>query len=118
MPARDFSTLRKTLSDRRNELQERLTRIHEELRDSTVSHADSADRAVASTDLDALHEQAERAQRQMRQLDDALRRMDAEGYGVCAMCGQEIAMARLKALPWARYCVECQDLQEEGMLGR
>ena len=31
-------------------------------------------------------------------------------YGECEGCGEEISAARLKALPWARYCVTCQEL--------
>jgi RNA polymerase-binding transcription factor len=104
--------LRKTLTTRRQELQATLSRIQQELRASTTPHADAADQAVASYDKNALHQQAELANSQMRLLDDALRRIDAGDYGECVMCGKEISIARLEAIPWARYCVECQEFQE------
>ena len=42
--------------------------------------------------------------------------MDEGGYGRCANCGQNIAVPRLEALPWARFCVDCQELAEKGLL--
>ena len=42
--------------------------------------------------------------------------MDDGEYGVCVNCGQEVQPKRLEAVPWARYCITCQDLQERGLL--
>jgi len=47
--------------------------------------------------------------RQLRLVEEALDRMDAGDYGVCLACDEPIAEKRLRALPWARYCVSCQD---------
>jgi DnaK suppressor protein len=49
-------------------------------------------------------------------IEEALTRLDGGTYGVCASCGQEIRAGRLKAVPWARYCIDCQELAEKGML--
>jgi DnaK suppressor protein len=46
----------------------------------------------------------------LREVSDALRRIDHENYGVCLECQEEISAKRLDAVPWARYCVTCQDL--------
>lgn len=117
MNARDLKRLRGVLTSRREQLQTTISRVQEELRGSIASHADAADQAVASYDKSALHQQAEQASRQLRLLDDALRRIEGGGYGECVMCGQDIAIARLEALPWARYCVDCQEMQEQGTFG-
>jgi DnaK suppressor protein len=45
----------------------------------------------------------------LREVTDALRRIDHGTYGVCAECEEEISVKRLDALPWARYCVTCQE---------
>ena len=46
---------------------------------------------------------------------DALRRIGAGGYGVCQGCDTEISEKRLAAVPWARYCIRCQEqIDEEG----
>ncbi|WIM93489.1 TraR/DksA C4-type zinc finger protein [Actinoplanes oblitus] len=47
------------------------------------------------------------ARDRIAELDDALRRVDAGGYGICERCGRPIAPARLAARPFARCCVEC-----------
>src|SRR3954465_1740508 len=46
----------------------------------------------------------------LSEVTDALHRIDAGSYGVCAECEEPISTKRLDALPWARYCVVCQDL--------
>ena len=48
--------------------------------------------------------------RQLRLVEEALDRMDAGDYGVCLSCDEPIAEKRLIALPWAQYCVVCQEL--------
>jgi DnaK suppressor protein len=55
--------------------------------------------------------------RQLLQLiDDALERMEDGAYGKCIHCGDPIQEKRLKAVPWARHCLRCQDLNERGLL--
>lgn len=45
----------------------------------------------------------------LREIDEALARIDDGGYGTCLECDEAISMKRLDALPWARYCVTCQE---------
>jgi DnaK suppressor protein len=46
---------------------------------------------------------------QLRMIDEALDRLDSGDYGICLSCDQEIPGKRLVALPWAKYCVPCQE---------
>ena len=46
----------------------------------------------------------------LREVADALRRIEHDSYGVCLECEEAISPKRLDAVPWARYCVTCQDL--------
>lgn len=46
----------------------------------------------------------------LREIADALRRMDQGSYGVCLECEEPISSKRLDAVPWAKYCVTCQEL--------
>ena len=48
-------------------------------------------------------------------IDEALRRIDAGTYGICEGTGKPIAKARLKARPWARYCIEYATMVEQGL---
>jgi len=43
---------------------------------------------------------------------DALKRIEANTYGVCLECEEPISAKRLKALPWAKYCITCQDAKD------
>jgi DnaK suppressor protein len=46
----------------------------------------------------------------LREVSDALRRIEHDSYGVCLECEEAISPKRLDAVPWARYCVTCQEL--------
>lgn len=50
----------------------------------------------------------------LRDIDDALVRLRDGSYGTCMECGIEITKKRLEAVPWARYCVTCQDRRQNG----
>jgi DnaK suppressor protein len=45
----------------------------------------------------------------LREISDALHRIDHGSYGVCMECEEPISPKRLDAVPWARYCVACQE---------
>ena len=45
----------------------------------------------------------------LREIADALHRIDHGAYGVCMECEEPISPKRLDAVPWARYCVGCQE---------
>lgn len=49
----------------------------------------------------------ESARADAHQVDDALRRLDEGGYGICAGCGEPIPVERLEARPFAERCVPC-----------
>jgi DnaK suppressor protein len=45
----------------------------------------------------------------LREVVAALHRIDLGTYGVCAQCEEPISAKRLEAVPWAKYCVSCQE---------
>jgi DnaK suppressor protein len=50
---------------------------------------------------------------QLRLVDEALDRMDSGDYGVCLACEAPIPAKRLQALPWAKYCLTCQEIASD-----
>jgi DnaK suppressor protein len=46
---------------------------------------------------------------QLRLIEEALDRLDSGDYGICLSCDEPIPPKRLHAVPWARYCVRCQE---------
>lgn len=59
--------------------------------------------AIATNDRKALYE-----------LDDALKKIEDGSFGICEDCKSSIAKTRLKAVPYARLCVKCQEKREKG----
>jgi len=51
----------------------------------------------------------DRARDRLSAIDAAIARLGAGVYGTCARCGDEIPLARLQVIPFAQYCVDCQN---------
>ena len=52
----------------------------------------------------------------LKEIDDALQRIEQQTYGICEATAKPIAKARLKAKPWARYCVKYARMMEQGLV--
>jgi RNA polymerase-binding protein DksA len=52
----------------------------------------------------------------LKEIDDALQRIEKRTYGTCEGTGKPISKARLEAQPWARYCVEYARMLEQGLV--
>ncbi len=77
---------------------------------------DIVDRANNSYNRELMFSLSDGERQLVLQIDAALRRMDEGTYGRCANCGRQIALQRLQAVPWARFCIDCQELAEKGLL--
>lgn len=53
---------------------------------------------------------------QLRKVEAALDRIAKCDFGICAACGGAIGLKRLKAMPWAKNCIECQKQSEQGQI--
>ena len=110
-----YNELRKMLEDRRREL---MNEVQGRMRD--VRSSDGKDREVLdqgeSSEVD-IQEDIEFALIQMKsetlnKVDAALRRLEEGTYGNCFECGDEISEARLRALPFAVRCKDCEEARE------
>lgn len=73
---------------------------------------DEADSALDS-DYGFINSQlAETESRELEQIEHALQQMREGRYGVCELCGKNIPLARLQALPYATNCIGCQRAAE------
>ena len=50
----------------------------------------------------------------LREIEDALGRLRDGSYGTCQDCGMPMSQKRLEAVPWASYCVSCQERRQTG----
>ena len=110
-----YTELREMLEERRREL---MTEVQGRIRD--VRADGSKDREVfdqgESSEVD-IQEDIEFALIQMKsetlnKINDALARLEQEDYGNCFDCGEEIAEKRLRALPFAVRCKDCEEARE------
>jgi DnaK suppressor protein len=106
----EFRTL---LESRIAESRRVLASAEEEIRANAARHADSADQAAAEYERQTLAHTADIARQTIRRLEDALTRIRQGTFGECAQCAGEIEGKRLEAIPWARYCVKCQEAREQ-----
>ena len=85
--------------------------------ESTDDNADDfADRANNSYNRELMFSLSDNERRMLIHIDEAMKRLDDGSYGVCAYCSEPIGLPRLQALPWARYCIDCQERYEMGIL--
>jgi RNA polymerase-binding transcription factor DksA len=107
------------LLDLRNQLEGQMTGLAKESAEQMDGYSlhmadsgtDNFDRDFAlgllSADQDALYE-----------INEALKRIERDSYGICELTGKSIPKARLNAIPWARFTVEAQaQLERDGAVG-
>lgn len=77
---------------------------------------DPVDLAVRNYSKNVMLAVSENESKQLTLIDEALLRIEDEEYGTCQNCEKDINPKRLAAIPWARYCLDCQELLEKGLL--
>ncbi len=104
--------LRRMLEERRGELQQKLRSIREDIPLHQDEVRDAEEQSVADLAQEMDFALVEMQAQTLVRIDEALQRLDQGTYGTCAECGQDIAEARLKAVPFAVLCLECQERHE------
>jgi DnaK suppressor protein len=107
----EIKDIEKSLLKMRTEVQDRIkTKKESEMPEAEVG--DDADLASQSLDKEVLFELNDNAQALLEQIESALRRIAKGIYGTCEYCRCYIPKKRIQALPFARYCVNCQSSNE------
>jgi DnaK suppressor protein len=106
MTKSELNAFRRTLERQQTELGEG-NRRREGI--AIESAADELDRIQNAGNLDEALRNLERNTVKLRQVQSALRRIDAGSFGVCAGCEEDINPKRLAAVPWASFCIVCQE---------
>ena len=116
---------KKKLTTRREELMKTIARTEEEgrqavrepYRDNTEDPTvDLADKAANSYTKEFLFGMTNTDRTILNMIDEALKRIKIDEYGVCANCQEEMQQKRLEAVPWAKNCINCQEKIEQGLL--
>ncbi len=107
--------LRQVLTHQRNVWLARVKELRRDQEDETLTvPSDELDVARSQTDVEVHASLIERSEELLKTIDGAMTRLEEGTYGICEGCGDEIPLERLKALPFAIYCVDCQQKNETG----
>jgi DnaK suppressor protein len=87
------------------------TRSEPEALSVSVQSPDAVEFAVRTVEQDVTVVTANLRSRTLKEIDRALARCAGGTYGLCEACGEGISPNRLEAIPWARYCLTCQELR-------
>jgi DnaK suppressor protein len=117
MDKKRLEQFKKRLEERQVELRRNVSNRQQDGRNQGEDIAqDIADRAASSYNKEFLFTQSTNERQMLGMVDSALARIREGTYGECISCGNEINAKRLEAVPWTRYCIECQDKLEKGQL--
>ena len=109
----DMETYRGALIEKRGELVggSAVKPLQWTMENNSGRQGDMADQATGNNEV---HVQLKRKQTDakiLQAIEEALDRIEQGTYGACRDCGEAIAEARLKAIPWTRVCIACKEKQ-------
>ena len=114
---KELERYRKLLQEKKAVLSAEIAKTRSAEAETTEeSTQDIADKAVSSYTREFLYSLTDGERHTLLRIDDALLRIDAGTYGFCVNCNTAMTEKRLNAVPWAPYCLDCQELAEKGML--
>jgi DnaK suppressor protein len=110
-PKFNLGPIRKQLLEMRDDLMKTVRK--QQISESAMQDTgDSVDEASRSIEKELLFELSDNERVNLDQIEAALRKIDKGTYGLCESCRKVISKPRLNALPFARYCSDCQSSSE------
>ncbi len=117
MARQRYAELKQILEDRRREI---LNEVHEKMRDVRAEGAkgegqgvlDAAEASEADIQDDIEFALIQMKSETLHKINEALARLDEGTFGYCFECGDEISERRLRALPFAVRCKDCEEERE------
>lgn len=113
MKAAMMERLRQKLLLKRRELLSEVREQHaSNLESGPDGIQDIADQATTAYTKEFLLSIGDAERQMLKQVDAALEKIRLKKYGQCERCGENIGEKRLEALPFARFCIACQEEEE------
>ena len=113
-----YDVLNRMLMDRQAEIRTKLRSLREVLPAELAQVRDAEEQSMEEFVLGMDFALMEMESETLRQIDEAIQRLAEGTYGVCSECDETISEARLKALPFATVCRDCQAQREETLAVR
>jgi DnaK suppressor protein len=111
MEQEDIEFFRHLLKQRMKELRSEAGRTVENM-DEDENFPDPSDRATLESNRNSELRIRDRERKLIFKIQEALQRLDSGEFGICAECGEEIGIERLKARPVTTFCIACKSSQE------
>lgn len=102
----ELNNFKKILQQKRDEL-ERIVRNREAI--TIEKSADALDEVQHASERELAIRNLDRESNLLRNVRSALRRIDEGTFGICLHCEEDISPKRLAAVPWAPFCIQCQE---------
>jgi len=109
MTKKELNTFKKTLAERIQEL-ENVIRRRDEI--AIEKSADALDEVQRAEQRELAIRNLDRETNLLRETRSALARLEKGTFGSCLNCEEEINPKRLSAVPWASFCIQCQEEAE------
>jgi RNA polymerase-binding transcription factor len=106
MTKNEMNKFKKILEAKQDEL-ERIVRNRDAI--AIEKSADALDEVQHASERELAIRNLDRESNLLRNVRSALRRIEDESFGTCLHCEEEISPKRLAAVPWAPYCIQCQE---------
>lgn len=118
MDKKQMNKYQKRLLEKKKEIVDEFRRNMDYRRETTADDGtqDMADKATMSYNKEFLFSLTDSERELLQLIEEALIRIDKKEFGTCSNCTEVIKQNRLEAVPWAKYCINCQELQERGLL--
>ncbi|MBV9264875.1 MAG: TraR/DksA family transcriptional regulator [Acidobacteriaceae bacterium] len=106
MTKAELNNFKRILETKRDEL-ERIVRNRDAI--TIEKSADALDEVQHAAERELAIRNLDRESNLLRNVRSALRRIDEGSFGVCLHCEEDISPKRLAAVPWAPFCIQCQE---------
>jgi len=104
----DHEQIRGTLLEMLEDLDDRLTKITDDVKHADEPLAkDFAEQATQTENDEVLDHLGNATRTEIERVKQAIARIDSGNYGICEVCGEPIDKKRLEAVPYACMCIKC-----------
>ncbi|MEA3422160.1 MAG: TraR/DksA family transcriptional regulator [Acidobacteriota bacterium] len=114
MDKREKEKYKKILLEKKEEIKNKLSEFYSESKELETGIAqDVADKAESFYTKEFLLSLSNKDRNQLLMVDEALKRIGKNTFGLCQRCNKKINEKRLNVIPWTPYCINCQKKEEE-----
>ena len=119
MRTRHVERLVKILLERKAQIERNIQDVLKETTNAAQGEVvgDDADLATFSSNAQTGAAISEQQQRELKEIEHALKKVNQGTFGVCEMCGEQIGIDRMRVKPHARYCIICREVYEQNANG-